>query len=54
MLFLLATAISLSFDLSNFANSFSIYAFYALVIGVILQLVCFLKYKKESKVAEAV
>ena len=54
MLFLLGTAISLSFNLSNLANSFSIYAFYALVIGVILQLVCFLKNKKESNVAEGV
>ena len=28
------------------AYSIAIYAFYALVIGVILQLVCFVKYKK--------
>lgn len=54
MLLLLSSAISLSLDSSNLANSTSVYAFYALVVGVILQLVCFLKYRKESTLAEAV
>jgi hypothetical protein len=54
MLLLLSSAISLSLGSSNFANSTSIFAFYALVIGVILQLVCFLKYRKESALAETV
>lgn len=54
MLLLLSSAISLSLDSSNFANSTSVFAFYALVIGVILQLVCFLRHRKEYTVAEAV
>jgi amino acid transporter len=54
MLFLIGAGISLSLDLFDFANSLSVYAFCALVIGVILQLVCFLKYRKESTMTEAV
>lgn len=31
------------------ANSITVYAFYALIIGVALQLVSFLKYKKTNE-----
>jgi len=31
---------------SNLANEVATYAYYSLVIGVVLQLVCFIKYKK--------
>jgi hypothetical protein len=54
ILLLLGAAISLSLDLSEFANSISVYAFSSLVIGTILQLVSFLKYRKGYTVAEAV
>jgi hypothetical protein len=54
MLFLVGAAISLSLNFSDFANSISVFAFCALVIGVILQVFCFLKFKKGSKGEEAV
>ncbi len=54
MLLLIGAAFSLTAGLSYFADSIAIYAFYALVVGVILQLVCFIKYGKESDIAGAV
>jgi hypothetical protein len=52
MLLLIATAISLSEGLSTLADSVSIYAFYALVAGVFLQIASYLKYPgKEVEVA---
>jgi hypothetical protein len=41
---LVATAVSLSSGWPSLADSLAIYAFYFLVVGVTLQLVCFLKY----------
>jgi hypothetical protein len=50
MLLLISAAISISSGLLSLADNIAIYAFYALVIGVTLQLVCFLKYGKKSEV----
>jgi len=46
MLLLLSAAAFLSAGLSSQADALAVYAFYALVAGVVLQFVCFLKYKK--------
>jgi hypothetical protein len=46
---LVGAAVSLSLGLSYFADSIAVYAFCALVIGVVLQFVCFLKYGKKSE-----
>jgi hypothetical protein len=43
-LLLIVAAASLSIGLESFANEVAICAYYALVAGVVLQLVCFLKY----------
>jgi hypothetical protein len=54
MLLLLSAAVSLSAGLSSLADAVAVYAYYALVVGVVLQLVCFLKYRKKVSEAEAV
>ena len=54
MLLLLSAAIFLSVGLSSLADTVAVYAFYALVVGVLLQLVCFLKYRRKPSEAEAV
>jgi len=48
MLLLMVAAGSLATGLELLANEVAIYAFYALVVGVVLQLVCFLKYGERS------
>jgi len=48
MLLLIVAAFSLSVSLSSIADAVAVYAFYALVVGVVLQLVCFLKYRGKS------
>jgi hypothetical protein len=53
MLLLTCTTIFLSADLSFWADTFSVYAFYALVVGVLLQLVCSLKYSRKPNEAES-
>ena len=45
---LLTAAVLLSGGSSYWAEEVSIYAYYSIVVGVILQLACFLKYKKKS------
>jgi hypothetical protein len=45
---LMVAATSLSMGLNFLANEVAIYAYYALVAGVVLQLVCFLKYGERS------
>ncbi len=45
---LLSAATLLSLDISYWAEQVAIYAYYALVIGVVLQIVCYIKYKKVS------
>jgi hypothetical protein len=48
MLLLMVAAVSLSIGVADVANEVAIYAYYALVGGVVLQLVCFLKYNKKN------
>ena len=53
MLLLIVVAVSLSVGWSSLADTIAVYAFYALVGGVVLQLVCFLKYPRRDE-SEAV
>jgi len=46
MFLLMVAAASLSMGLAALADEVAVYAYYALVVGVILQLVCYLKYNK--------
>jgi hypothetical protein len=48
MLLLMVAAVSLSIGVADVANDVAIYAYYALVGGVVLQLVCFLRYKNKN------
>ena len=48
MLLLVAAAVSLSAGLSSLADTVAVYAYYALVAGVFLQLASFLKYRGKS------
>jgi hypothetical protein len=48
MLLLIIAAFSLSVGWSSLADTMAVYAFYALVGGVVLQLVCFLKYGNKA------
>ena len=48
MLLLMVAAASLLMSLDILANGVAVSAYYALVIGVVLQLVCFLKYAKRN------
>jgi heme/copper-type cytochrome/quinol oxidase subunit 4 len=48
MLLLMVAAVSLSMGLAVLADEVAIVAYYALVGGVVLQLVCFLKYNKKN------
>jgi hypothetical protein len=54
MLLLVSAAVSLSEGLSSLADGIAVYAFYALIVGVILQLVCFVKYREKVSEVEAV
>ena len=51
MLLLIVAAVSLSIGLGDLANEVAVYAYYALVVGVILQL-SFLKYRKKDGVLD--
>jgi len=44
MILLLIAAGNLAYGFEDAANSLAIYAYYALVLGVVLQLICYLKY----------
>ena len=46
---LIVAAGSLAVGSSSLANDVAVYAYYSLVVGVILQLVCFLKYGKKDE-----
>jgi len=46
MVLLMSAAASLVMGLGSLADLLAIYAYYFLVAGVVLQLVCFLKYRK--------
>ena len=48
MLLLIVAAVSLSAGLSSLADTVAVYAYYALVAGVFLQLASFLKYRGKS------
>jgi len=48
ILLLMVAAASLSIGLESLANEVAICAYYALVAGVVLQFVCFLKYGERS------
>jgi hypothetical protein len=48
MLFLSAAAVLLSIGLDDVANGLAISGYYALVFGVVLQLVSFLKHRKKD------
>ncbi len=45
MVLLMVAAASLSLSLSFLADEVAVYAYYALIAGVVLQLACFLKYR---------
>ncbi len=48
MLLLVVAAVSLSAGLASSADTVAVYAYYALVAGVFLQLASFLKYRGKS------
>jgi hypothetical protein len=48
MLLLMVAAASLSMNLADLANEVAIFAYYALVAGVVLQMASFLKYNKRN------
>jgi hypothetical protein len=54
ILLFVGAAVSLSEGLSSLADGIAIYAYYALIVGVILQLVCFVKYREKVGEAETV
>jgi len=45
---LISTAALMVTSSESLANELAMYAYFALVVGVVLQLVCFLKYNKKS------
>ena len=47
VLFLMAAAVCSLIGLSSLADSLVIYAYCVLIAGVILQLICFVKYRKK-------
>jgi hypothetical protein len=51
---LVVAAVSLSAGLASLADNVAVYAFYALVAGVFLQLASFLKYRGKSDAGVAV
>jgi hypothetical protein len=48
LVLLIVAADSLSMGLADIANEAAVYAFYTLVVGAVLQLVCFLKYSRRN------
>jgi heme/copper-type cytochrome/quinol oxidase subunit 4 len=48
MLLLMVAAALLAIGSGFLANEVAVYSYYALVVGVVLQLVCFLKYGERS------
>jgi hypothetical protein len=48
MLLLVVAVVSLSAGWTSLADTVVVYAYYALVAGVVLQLACFLKYRGKS------
>ena len=54
MSLLIVTSISMVAGLSSLADIVAVYAYSALVVGVFLQLACFLKYRGKNKTEVAV
>lgn len=54
MLLLIVLGVSLSMDLYTLAETISVYAFYALAVGVFLQIICFIKYCRKNSNYEVV
>ena len=54
ILLLVSAAVCLSEGLSSLADGIAVYAYYALIVGVVLQLICFVKYREKVSEAEAV
>ena len=48
MALLIVAAVSLLMDFRVLADEVAVYAYYALVVGVVLQLACFLKCRKSK------
>jgi hypothetical protein len=48
MALLLSVAFSISLGLYSLADSIAVYSYYSLVMGVLLQLACFLKYRRNE------
>jgi len=49
MVLLMVAAVSLVYGLASLANEIAVYAYYCLIAGVVLQLVCFLKYGETTE-----
>ena len=54
VLLLVNAAVFLSVGLSYVADTIAVYAYYALVVGILLQVVCFLKYGRKPREVEAI
>jgi len=48
MVMLMAAACYLCYGLEGVFNEIAVYAYYSLVIGVVLQLICYLKYVEDE------
>jgi hypothetical protein len=48
MALLIVAAVSLLMNFGVFADEVAVYAYYALVVGVVLQLACFARYHKRE------
>jgi hypothetical protein len=48
MALLMVAAVSLMMDYIVLADEVAVYAYYALVVGVVLQLACFIKYRQRE------
>jgi hypothetical protein len=53
MTLLLGAAVHFSVGLSSLADALAVYAYYALVAGVLLQFFCYIRYRKETVNLEA-
>lgn len=52
MILLITAAIYLSIGNESYANDIAVYAYYALVIGVLLQLASYIKYERKQQKEE--
>ena len=53
MTLLIAAAVCLAMGLEWWANEVAVYAYYSLVVGVVLQLVCFWKHGEKGEASAA-